>query len=298
MDVDSINQRVKEYGSIGEFVKHEDIEDITDAYRKETNTILNIGNPNNYRKEAIVNDRNYIQWRDDEGNVYSNWYPFVIAKGVEKLVKGEDYKIAIVGQTGRGKSMKALLIAEILHNVIGVCHGQWTNDLQIYDVKDFLKTLSFWEDDTVNGFLKTYIFDESARILAKENYLSPLNKSVRQTLNLQRVRQNVYIFVLPYFEKLDSGVKKHIDVKLKCLAGKKRARAFYNVKQHEKDKKSEVFDWKREKTTWRDIPLPSNDLVKEYRKKESLEKFRQPDRDLRDIRKKEREESEESGGIL
>lgn len=298
MDIETINQEVQKYGSLEEFAKERDIKSITDAYKEKTSKILNIGSKNNYYNEALVGRMNHIKWKTPEGEVKSGKYPFVIAKAIEKLDRGEDFKLAIVGQTGRGKSMKALLIAEILHDIIGVCYGDWTSDFQIYDVKDLLKTLSFRETDVRNGFLSTYIFDESARTLPKERYNSKLNSSVRQVLNLQRVRTNVYIFVLPYFEKLDVGIKKHIDMKLKCLETKKRARCWYNVKKHEAGSNSEASSWKKESFIWKDIPLPAQRLIDEYNVKESLEKFQQPDKDLEAIRKKERERDGGGAGIF
>jgi len=297
-NIEEITDKILESGGLEQFTKENSIESITKAYRKETSTIINIGDPKTRMRRALVNKDNFIKWKTPSGEVKYGWYPFFIAKACEKLVKGEDFKMAIVGQTGRGKSMKALHIADILHNEIGILHGSWDTDLQIYDVKEFLKTLSFKETDVINGFLKCYIFDECARTLAKENYLSRLNRAVRQALNLQRVRQNVYIFVLPYFEKLDSGVRHHVDMMLKCEVSKKRARAYYNIKHHEKEQKAEASEWKREKNVWRDIPLPRKELRRRYRVKESLEKFRQPDVDLEKIRQKEMEELEKAGDSL
>lgn len=291
----SDNRGDKEDIDVEELADTGRLTNIIEDYRNELSEILALGDYRTDRKEALVNRNNYIKWKDSEGNVDSGYYPFFIAKAVEKILNGEDLKIAVCGQTGRGKSMKALRIAEILHNEIGICHGRWVTDLQVYDVEDFLSTLVI-DEPTVDGFFKTYIFDEASRTLKKENYMSPLNSAVRQTLNLQRVRQNIYIFVLPYFEKLDVGVKKHMDIKIVCQ-GKKRAKVYYNRKKHEADKQKDAYKWMRDKKTWSGIELPEQSLIDEYREKEMREKLLQPADDLRKVREKRREESQKSGGL-
>lgn len=288
---------VKEEGSvdIDELAKTGQVENILEKYRNSVSDIIQLGDRKTSPKTALVNQGNYIKWKDAEGNYRSGYYPFFIAKAVEKILRGEDIKIAVCGQTGRGKSMKALRIAEILHNEIGICHGNWTPDLQIYDVEEFLSTLVV-DDPSVNGFFKTYIFDEAARTLKKEQYMSPFNSAVRQTLNLQRIRQNVYIFVLPYFEKLDTGIKKHMDIKIVCRS-RKKATVFYNRKKFEADSTADAYDWRRDKRNWTGIPMPDEDLVDEYRQKEMREKLLQPADDLRKVREKRREQQKDGGGL-
>lgn len=266
------------------------LESIVNDVKNHTANIKSIGRSNKRRYKTDVHTYTPIRWKNPQtGKTHTKWYPFVVAKGVEKLVKGEDYKIAICGQTGRGKSMKALRLAEIFHNEIGICHKKWNTKFQIYDILEFMETMIPGEGKH-EGILKTFIFDEAAKTLSKDTYMAPMNRAMRKTLNLQRVRQNIYIFITPQFHELDVGIRPHIDVKV-VSNNKKNASIYYNTKSFKEENKKDTYKWKYEKRGWTNVSLPDDSLIDDYQLKSGQAKNEQLINDYQKIYEKQNKDS-------
>lgn len=191
-------------------------------------------------------------------------YPRFINALVNQLVNGYAPVIVIAGKEGKGKSMAALRIAEILHEEINVCAGPWTAANLAYDVIPFIERVR-------KSMRQAIIFDEAGVNLNSKRWYTDFNRAVDKVVQTQRIRENVYIFVLPKVDDLDNSIRERIDLRL-VVEDKgyiKPTMYDYNFGRLESSEK------KRKKyypSGW-DFDLPSDELVREYRAKEGEFKY-------------------------
>jgi len=127
------------------------------------------------------------------------------ARIVNQLNSGQSPIIAVVGKEGLGKSMTALIIAKTLHD-IGVLSGDFSpKDQTLYDVVEFLTKVR-------NSTREAIMIDEANVVVNINDYHTDMNRAVASSMRTQRKRENVYIFVAPELQKLDSRIRDKVDV--------------------------------------------------------------------------------------
>lgn len=156
-------------------------------------------------KEDLFTDK--VNVPDGADNVTINGLPLHIlySRIVNQLNSGQSPIIAVVGKEGLGKSMTALIIAKTLHE-INVLSGDFSpKENTLYDVLEFLMKVR-------SSTRQAIMIDEANEVINVNDYHSDMNRAVASTLRTQRKRENVYIFVAPELQKLDSRVRDKIDV--------------------------------------------------------------------------------------
>lgn len=192
------------------------------------------------------------------GNVNINgvWMHKLFQRIMNQLADGESPVIIICGKPGKGKSYTALSIAHTLHNTINACRGDFDPEKQtVYKVLDFL----FFIRDATR---QVVMFDEAADTLSKNTYSSPFNSAVASTINTQRKRQNVYIFVSKAVNALDPRIVEDRDIVIE-LDSKQTAKVRSYKRKHAKVSKKGKGYQQAYFGKW-DVPDVPKDLAKKY----------------------------------
>lgn len=135
-------------------------------------------------------------------------YPAFLTAVYNKVNKGYSPIIAICGQMGKGKSMTAAKIMEYLHNEVNLLKGEVDEDQLrenvVYGTLDFLKAIEGRERQAIT-------MEESGTTLSKNTYNSMFNRTVDETIQTMRIKENVYIIVIPKLSDLDPDIQDHVD---------------------------------------------------------------------------------------
>lgn len=124
---------------------------------------------------------------------------------INSVVTGHSPTICIVGEEGNGKSMAALYLSHRFHDM-NLCRGDFDPNVQtVYRPEDFQLTL---EQST----REVIWFEEANETLNANDYHSKMNRSVARLMRTQRKRENLYIFSCPKFKRLDSRVRRQVDL--------------------------------------------------------------------------------------
>lgn len=200
--------------------------------------------------------------------------------------------VVVCGKEGRGKSMVALRLAEILHREVGCCLGDWTVENLAYGPVQFL-------DRMRSSIRQALIFDEAGVNLNKNQYNSVFNRSVDSAVQTQRMRENIYIFVLPKASDLDPRLRNRVEYKIRLMgkrdAGRK-GKGDCEITYYEYNfGKMETEDTKREELIQKkyNFELPSEDIREEYRKREGEFKLGTLDKMWKKAVAEKREEKKE-----
>jgi len=256
------------------------------------------------KKEIKKNDEN-VQEKGTSDEIYKEkvladqkvngkLQPLIINYLINSLNSGYAPVVAICGRYGSGKSMTALRILEKLHNEVGVLKGELTDPRNqlVYDVLDFLKTIN-------TSSRRGIIFDDAGVNLNALDFQKDFNRAVEDVIATQRLKENVYIFVLGKLYKLTKGIRDIIDLRLvvnKTRGGKVIARPTifrpkYGKIDSPSNTKSKIY------LDENFIPeKPDKELVKKYRKKERKFKSDLVDEWIEDL-EGEKEKKEEENKI-
>ena len=127
---------------------------------------------------------------------------FYLARIADNVENGGTGFILVHGKQGSGKSALALLFAMELKRMYGFDFDIETS--YITDVGKFLK-------DVKEHTRKVYIFDEAVSMFYSRRAMSKMNVMINLLMNMVRYRQSVMFFVLPFWNDLDAGLRKHMD---------------------------------------------------------------------------------------
>lgn len=208
-------------------------------------------------------------------------HPFV-AKLVEKLNQGKSPNVAFVGDTGNGKSMKALRLVEILYD-LNVFNGTFNPEENlVYGAENFLDVLVQQdtpevESDDVKDDREAIIFDEAGVELNIAEYNSQNNKNIDKTLQVARAWNNLYIFIAPKIKDMDARLQQRLDYVVHAYA---QGHATTNVVIEIADKMDGKVIFKKKIDDWHP-DLPDEKLINAYREKE-YEKKGETIQDMKD----------------
>lgn len=218
------------------------------------------------------------------------FHPF-IHKVVEKLNDGLAPTIAIVGKQGLGKSFTAMKIAEILHEEVNVMNGNFTPETQlVYDVLPFLKRIRDITPPDEEGKpcpeREVFIFDEGGVNLSSVDWRSQENRGVQDALQTMRIKNCVYIFVLPEINRLDKQARQNLDfiISMKTIGGAIVTGIIYNHDRLNDRNKRFFIDF-----GWWNIDKPNKRIIEEYREKEIPAKNKFIDDRIDEIEKERKE---------
>lgn len=255
------------------------LQDIIHEVDPENPEDIDIPDKNNLFTETV-----HVPDGADNVNINGRSLHILYARIVNQLNTGQSPIIAIVGKEGLGKSMSALMIAKTLHE-INVMRGDFNPKSQtLYDVLEFLLKV---RDST----RQVIMVDEANEVINVNDYHSPMNRAVASTLRTQRKRENVYIFVAPELQKLDTRVREKVDVVLD-LKKKQFAKVTGYRMKHGK-RKSRGKDWSSAYYPAYIVPDVPDKLKGKYEKIDNQYKGKHLDRMLKDILRERMESLEE-----
>lgn len=211
-----------------------------------------------------------------------------------RLLEGLSPIVIFCGKEGKGKSMKALEFARQLHE-IGVCEGKLTPEKVeknlVYSVEDFLYRL-------ISAQRQVIIFDEAGKNLNSKDWQTSFNRAVDKAIQTQRIKENVYIFVLPKADDLDRSIRERPDglfeAQYQGIAKFTGYEYDYNnLGQKVTESRNPVYFNKK----WRP-DMPSDDLVEAYRLKEGRDKQQYIFKALKKIFNEKKEDEKNSSSSL
>jgi len=111
-------------------------------------------------------------------------------------VQDDNWMAAIVGETGSGKSLAALRIAEAID-------PNFTVDQVAFSVRQFMELVT---DDSL-GRGSIIVFEEASVEASSQDWHSKSNRVLRNVLDTWRHQNRGAIFTLPAFGQLDAGAR-------------------------------------------------------------------------------------------
>lgn len=230
---------------------------------------------------------------DSEGNRH---FPTPLqALVIRDLNDGKSPNIAFVGDTGNGKSMKALKFVEDLYDM-DIFNGEFPIDQNlVYSAEGFLDILV--EQKTPEAGTKdvkddreSIIFDEAGVELNISEYNDSNNTNVDKTLQVARAWNNLYIFIAPKVKDMDARLQQRLDY-LVNVWGQGKATTYKVIDVADKMDGKTIFKVKLAR--W--YPdMPSDESVEAYQEVE-YEKKSETIQEMKDTLQDEEEESWEEG---
>lgn len=216
---------------------------------------------------------------------------------IRDLNDGKSPNIAFVGDTGSGKSMKALKFMEDLYEM-DVFNGEYPIDQNlVYSAEGFLDVIV--EQDTPEAGTKDVkddregiIFDEAGVELNISQYNNANNTNIDKTLQVARAWNNLYIFIAPKVKDLDARLQTRLDY-LVNVWGQGKATSYKVIDVADKMDGKTIFKVKLAR--W--FPdLPSDESIEAYQEVE-YEKKSDTIQEMKDTLEDEEEEFDFSGGL-
>jgi len=190
--------------------------------------------------------------------------PFVIYIN-KRIALNKNCIIAIVGDTGSGKSMAALRMGEVLDRNFCI-------DRVVFKGHEFLNAIR--QDWPSGSVIK---FDEGGVDWGARKFMSFLNQALGVALQTVRYKNHIIILTVPDISFIDTQCRKlmHILIKTDNIDYKKGVCVLrpYTLKRHTLYKKDYnphpivKIDGTKLKITRLNVKLPSDDLIKAYDKK-------------------------------
>jgi len=182
--------------------------------------------------------------------------PFILHYIKEKQARGHSLLVLICGETGSGKSMGGLWLADFFYKQFDAYKNLF------FDVDKFLIHL-------YNARKEVLIIDESSHHLNYARWWDSFNVAFSLAVNTQREKNNLYICILPLAKQLSSQHRDMTDV---LIVYKEPGIAFcYIIRK----KFGEFRDIELKPIfvgILRDIPMPPDKLVKDYKAREKQDK--------------------------
>lgn len=172
-----------------------------------------------------------------------------------RLDKGEAPLIVVVGGTGKGKSMTALIIAQHFLARYFNKDFDFENNM-FFDVLDLSEKLQ----NTSQGVI---YLEEAGVSLNADEWASDFNKVYNRIQQTQRFRNNLYILVLPHVRFLAKAHRYFITLMIKKT--NKKTAVVYGVNVDEADLEGKYV--RRSTIEYlTNIPLPSEETIKQFEK--------------------------------
>jgi len=238
---------------------------------------------------------NALTHNNRKNPIEGEFYHIFIHKVVEKLNEGLAPTIAIVGKQGLGKSMTAMRIGEILHHEVNAMAGDFNPESQlVYDVLPFLERIHDItppkEDGKPCPEREVFIFDEGGVNLASVDWRSQENRGVQEVLQTMRIKNCVYIFVLPEINKLDKQARENLDF---IVTMKDIGKAYVKGIKYNHDRLDNKYRRFYVPYGFWDVDKPVDGIVESYRKVEIPNKNKFIEERIEKIKEKRKEEAEE-----
>lgn len=188
---------------------------------------------------------------------------------IRDLNNGKSPNIAFVGDTGDGKSMKALKFVEDMYNM-GIFDDDFPIDENlVYSARGFLDILVEQDTPSVGGDdvkhdREAIIFDEAGVELNISQYNNANNTNIDKTLQVARAWNNLYIFIAPKIKDMDARLQGRLDYVVNVW-GQGKATTYKVIDVADKMDGKTIFKVKL--SHW--YPdLPSDESIKEYQEVE------------------------------
>lgn len=238
---------------------------------------------------------NALTYNMRKNPIRGEFYHIFIHKIVEKLNQGLAPTIAIVGKQGLGKSMTAMRIGEILYDDINAFKGSFSpEDSLVYDILPFLERIHDIEPPEDEGKpcpdRELFIFDEGGVNLSSVDWRSQENRGVQEALQTMRIKNCVYIFVLPEINKLDKQARENLDF---IVTMKDVGKAYIKGIKYNHDRLDNKYRRFYVPYGYWDIKKPSDETINIYRSIEIPNKNKFIEERIEKIKEKRREEEEE-----
>lgn len=217
------------------------------------------------------------------------------AKIVEKLNEGKSPNVAFVGDTGNGKSMKALKMVENMYEEYDVFKGSFNpKDNLVYEPVEFLELITSQEmpdpdSDDVNEDREAIIFDEAGVNLNIAEYHNQMNKLFSTRMVCRIWSTDLFIFIAPKIKDLESRIQGRLDYII-TVKDQGFALTYYVVEVEDKLDGKVIF--KRPITIWKP-DMPSEEIEQKYREKEYSFKEENAEELKEKVMEKIREDEEE-----
>lgn len=240
-----------------------------------------------------------------KGTINGKRYPFFIVKLAKWLNQGLAPSIAIVGDTGKGKSISALRLAEILHTDLDLMAGEFDPESQlVYEARPYLEEINQIpmpedEGDEKNPHRKCFIFDEAGVNLNSKDYHSPMNRAVDESLQTMRVKNCLSIFVTPKVRNLDKAVRDDLDFVINMLQpgfGRVTRLKLLHDRFDNKDRWGSKWEfWRKnyKKPMNGRLELPREELLKAYKDKEYRFKGDNIEEKIEELKEEEKEDEDD-----
>lgn len=218
-----------------------------------------------YEHDTIV-PRSNISDGADSVCINGDWYHIVFRGIVNDIVKGKAPIIVINGKGQTGKSTLGMYIADVLHNRINCCGGDWNPERNLcYDVTEYFSL--------VRDYIREVVaVDEAGKNLNSKDWYTALNRANDITLETMSVMEHVHMYISTHFSDLDTSIKKRDCYHFYPVKAPGTPDNLFKVDKRIVNDSSK--NWELEKTvdlgTIKVSPsqLPDPDLITSYRKKE------------------------------
>lgn len=216
---------------------------------------------------------------------------------IRDLNDGKSPNIAFVGDTGSGKSMKALKFMEDMYEM-DIFDGEYPiQDNLVYSAEGFLDVIVEQDtpeagSDDVKEDREGIIFDEAGVELNISQYNNANNTNIDKTLQVARAWNNLYIFIAPKIKDLDARLQTRLDYVVNVW-GQGKATTYKVIDVADKMDGKTIFKVKLAR--W--YPeLPSDESIEDYQEVE-YEKKSETINEMKDTLEEEDEEDWDSGGL-
>lgn len=205
----------------------------------------------------------------------NSWAKWMVTR---TLRQNKNNMVAVVGQTGSGKSYAVLSICEIMSKMSGV---EFTEDNIVFNLPDLMKLIN---DE---GKLKKgscILFDEPQASISSKDFQSKANKVFNLLVSTFRHRNFTLFFATPFETLLDKSTRKlfHARFETKSINRDKNTcrlnprfieHTDYNSKVYRKQMIIQYKDihgnTQHDKLNYWDVPLPSKEIIDKYEQKKT-----------------------------
>lgn len=216
---------------------------------------------------------------------------------IQDLNNGKSPNIAFVGDTGNGKSMKALRFVQDMYEM-EIFNGEFPiEDNLVYGAEGFLSVLVNQStpeagSEDVKDDREAIIFDEAGVELNISEYNDSNNTNVDKTLQVARAWNNLYLFVAPKIKDMDARLQTRLDYVVNVW-GQGKATTYKVVDINDKMDGKTIFKVKL--ASW--YPdMPDEELVQAYQTKEYTKKD-ETINEMKDTLEEDEEENMWEGGL-